>query len=408
MAADISLLLSDFFEGDDLGRLTQDAGEILACPLMVIDDTFRVAAHYTPGGFFDEVFSETVKKGEVAYEVGAIIAASGKLSEGRADFVELEGTAFRRRFAPLVSAKVRLGYLVCVDAKNNLEAVDPKIYAQIESVLSKQLFVQAGRFDKPFETAEEILIHLLDGGFQSRSFFRLQASSTYLADFHPEAFALIDLAAYNSRYPGKIQLKDEITYRFPKSHPFLHNGKIFMFLHEGSSRAALTSLAEELSLKIVVSGKLGELYELPLLYKTALEALDIISSRDFRSGSVFSVCELAVPLVLNKIRLCGDLLSPQILALASHDKKRDTQYCETLYYYLACSRSLKETCEMLFTHRNTVLYRIQKMKEDFEIPLDDPKAHFRLLLEVSIVLFKDKGADFFCEVNNPGETERNG
>ena len=46
-------LLSDFFSQDDLGRLAADAGEILNCPLLVIDDTFHVVAHYTTPGFSD-------------------------------------------------------------------------------------------------------------------------------------------------------------------------------------------------------------------------------------------------------------------------------------------------------------------------------------------------------------------
>lgn len=41
---DTAALLADFFAQDDLARLTADAGELLGCPLMVIDDAFRVAA----------------------------------------------------------------------------------------------------------------------------------------------------------------------------------------------------------------------------------------------------------------------------------------------------------------------------------------------------------------------------
>ena len=68
----------------------------------------------------------------------------------------------------------------------------------MEHILSKQLFVEASHQDKPFETVEDILMHLLDGGFSSAAHFRLQASGTYLTDFHPRAFTLIDLETYHS------------------------------------------------------------------------------------------------------------------------------------------------------------------------------------------------------------------
>ena len=68
----------------------------------------------------------------------------------------------------------------------------------MEHILSKQLFMEVSRQDKPSETVEDILMHLLDGGFSSAAHFQLQASGTYLEDFHPRAFALVDLETYHS------------------------------------------------------------------------------------------------------------------------------------------------------------------------------------------------------------------
>lgn len=72
----------------------------------------------------------------------------------------------------------------------------------MERILSKQLFMKVSRQDKSSETVEDILMHLLDGGFSSAAHFQLQASGTYLADFHPLTFALIDLETYHSASTG--------------------------------------------------------------------------------------------------------------------------------------------------------------------------------------------------------------
>ena len=214
-------LLREFFAQDDLSRLAEGAGALLGCPLLVLDDTFHVAAHHLPLGFSDAVFQASVRSGEITYEAGAIISRSPALSAGAADCIKLADSPYRRRFAPLISAGIRLGYLVCVDLDGHLQSIPDETYDIIERVLAKQLFVEASRQGKPFETAEEILMHLLDGGFPAESYFKLQTASTYLADFHPVAFALIDLSAYRTLYLGKNQLKDELTYRFYASHPFL-------------------------------------------------------------------------------------------------------------------------------------------------------------------------------------------
>ena len=85
----------------------------------------------------------------------------------------------------------------------------------------------------------------------------------------------------------------------------------------------------------------------------------------------------------------------RIRFLSVCDREKGSQYCETLYHYLSSGRSLKETCAALFTHRNTILYRIHKMQDEYGVPLDDPSAHLELLLGVSLALFRKKGADFF-------------
>ncbi len=390
----ISTLVSDFFDRDDIDLLVKDTGKILECPMMVIDDTYHVTAHYSPEGFRDEAFESAVKVGEITYEAGVLISESDELTDGTADYVELEDSPYRRRFAPLISGGIRLGYLICVDVDNKLSTVAPETYSRIENILAKQMFVEAGRIDRPFETAEEIMIHLLDGGFQSQSFFKLQISSTYLADFHPVAFALIDLAAYHSQYVGKNLLKDELTYRFYEAHPFMYKGKIFMFLQKGYDRKAFEELAKEFHLKIVISNTIDERFDIPTMYNLVLEALNIVVNEDVENN-VFFVSQLAVPIMLNKIKGYDKLISPKILSLADCDRRKESQYCETLYYYLTCDRSLKDTCEALFTHRNTILYRIRKMKEDFEIPLEDSNLHFQLLLEISLILLKEKGSEIF-------------
>lgn len=397
-------LLAEFFAHDDLKALAADAGALLECPLLVLDDTFHVTAHHRPLGFTDPFFQDAVRQGEITYEAGAIISQSEALSAGRADYVKLEGSDYRRRFSPLISSGMRLGYLICVDTDGHLQNIPPETWNMVEQILAKQAFIEVSRQDKPFETTEDILMHLLDGGFSSAPYFRLQASGTYLADFHPTGFALIELTTYHNEYLGKRHLKDELGVIFPQSHSFLYRGDVFLFLHGNADFNGFSALAEEFQLKIVMSDGINDLFNLPALYRTAHEALELMTDRRFHSGNVCTVAQLRTPLLLKKLEGRSDLIAKEIRVLAAHDKEKDTQYCETLYYYLTCCRSLKKTCDALFTHRNTVLNRIRRIKDDFAIPLDEPAIHADLLLGVSLLLLEKKGPDFFLHAIN--KTER--
>ena len=391
-------LLEQFFAQDDLGKLTVSTGELLGCPLLVLDDTFHVAAHYLPLGFSDALFETAVRRGEISYEAGAIISENAMLTAGWADYVQLADSPYRRRFAPLVSAGVRLGCLICVDTDGHLEKIPPQTWELVEHILSKQMFVEASHQDKLFETAEDILMHLLDGGFSSAAHFQLQASGTYLADFHPRAFALIDLETYHSAYMGKRHLKEELEAQIPDSHPFLYKGDVFLFLHREGDGDIFSELAEEFQLKILISAPIDDLFILPQLYRTAREALELMKDARFHGESVCSAQQLRTPLLLKNLEGRGDLVSPELRRLAVHDREKGTQYCETLYHYLTCCHSLIKTSNALYTHRNTVLYRIRRLQEDFLIPLEDPSQHADLLLGVSLILFDTKGPDFFLRI----------
>lgn len=390
-------LLAEFFSQDNLKLLADDIGMLLECPLLVLDDTFRVVAHYRPLGFSDPVFQEAVRYGRITYEVGALISQSQALCSGMADYVKLEGSVYRRRFVPLISADVRLGYFICIDANGNLQNVPDKIWQTVEQILAKQMFIEASRRDKPFETAEEILIHLLEGGFPSAPYFRLQAANTYLNNFCPFGFALIDLNAYKRLEPSKCHLHDDLDEKLPNAHPFIYCGEVFLFLQKKSDLNELHALANNLSLKIVVFEGVKDLFTLPVLYRIAHEALELMKDARFNAGNVCTVAQLRTPLLLKSIKESHHLIAKELLILSAYDKEKNTQYCETLYYYLTCGHSLKMTGEALFTHRNTILYRLRRMQNDYNIPLDDPAAHTDLLLGVSLILFETKGPDFFLK-----------
>ena len=166
-------LLEEFFSQDDLRQLALSTGELLGCPLRVLDDTFHVVAHHLPLGSSDALFETAVRRGEISYEAGAIISKNAMLTAGWADYVQLADSPYRRRFAPLISAGVRLGCLICVDTDGHLEKIPPQTWELVEHILSKQLFMKVSRQDKSYETVEDILMHLLDGGFSSAAHFQL-------------------------------------------------------------------------------------------------------------------------------------------------------------------------------------------------------------------------------------------
>lgn len=64
--------------------------------------------------------------------------------------------------------------------------------------------------------------------------------------------------------------------------------------------------------------------------------------------------------------------------LEEQDKINNSDLVETLECYLACNCNLSKTADQLFVHRNTMKYRIKKIKEILVVDFSDPNACFTL------------------------------
>lgn len=82
--------------------------------------------------------------------------------------------------------------------------------------------------------------------------------------------------------------------------------------------------------------------------------------------------------------LLSELADEQLGVLRRYDLRHHAQLTETLRAYLQTGGSLQQTAEATFTHRNTVNYRIHKIKELTGCELQDAGERFALLFAYEI------------------------
>lgn len=74
-----------------------------------------------------------------------------------------------------------------------------------------------------------------------------------------------------------------------------------------------------------------------------------------------------------------------LLQIREHDHAHQTEYEQTLRVYLASGQSLQATANLLFIHKNTVIYRIGKLRELFGINFGDCRQLAQLYCSFLIV-----------------------
>ena len=376
---DLQTFMDDFMNMDDLKLLTKDASQLFGCPAMVVDMAFRTVSWHCPADFDDPPFRSSIRRGSLTYETGGFLIGS----DAQAHYVTLEDSPYRRRFSLLMTGGAPVGYLILLDINEALDKQEARVFTQVESALAKQLMLEANRGSSMQTTEESVLQHLLEGKFTDEQMFELQAATAGLKYFSPRRIALVNLELYRSTNWSENALKGSILDFFPMSKPLIHNGSVVFFLNSDPDMALFEGMSQRFSVRIVISAPIPKLYRLPEVYIAAQALMEVLLPMLPHPFAVMYESYAALMLLR---KLNGSFVLPEVRRLAERDREEDTLYCRTLYTYLACHHSLNETCERLFTHRNTVLYRVRRMREDFNIPIDDPEQHLMLLLSAALGL----------------------
>lgn len=71
--------------------------------------------------------------------------------------------------------------------------------------------------------------------------------------------------------------------------------------------------------------------------------------------------------------------------IALYDQEKDAELLNTLKMYYACGCNLKKVSEEMFTHYNTVIYRMQRIKEIGNIDFNDPNMSLNVHIAIKIL-----------------------
>lgn len=124
--------------------------------------------------------------------------------------------------------------------------------------------------------------------------------------------------------------------------------------------------------------------------KSYIDSTKAISTGEIlNSGLVTNFENLGIYKILSQDYLVEELekfYNGTIKPLVDYDKKKSTELIKTLESYFRNNGNLKRMSEELFTHYNTILYRVQRIMDITAMDLEDQND--RLNLEISIKIKK--------------------
>jgi purine catabolism regulator len=121
-------------------------------------------------------------------------------------------------------------------------------------------------------------------------------------------------------------------------------------------------------------------------YQEARQALGM-GTRLFGPDCLVFFGDLGIYRLLFRLHGTSDLESfyqDTLGALLEYDRKNGAELLKTLNAYFATCGSLTDAAERLHLHRNTLLYRLHRVREIAGIDLDDPDVRLALQLALRI------------------------
>ena len=140
----------------------------------------------------------------------------------------------------------------------------------------------------------------------------------------------------------------------------------------------LSSFAKRYRASIGLSYPFTDAVNLPGYYEQTNIALQFGGGEP---GQVYSCPDYAIAYVKSVLRknLRTDITHKALSSLSEYDSKKGTDYYNTLGTYLFMNCDQTRTADRLHIHRNSLIYRINRIQELLDIDLEDDSQRFYLL-----------------------------
>lgn len=248
----------------------------------------------------------------------------------------------------------------------------------------------------------QFITHILEGDLDNWEMIRLRAN--YLG-INPEGYfslLLIKATEYHPILKSISTLRETLASMFGTRPAIVRGNDIVLLQRYDAEKDYYSFDTRQISEFLEVHSLCGSRSKLffrlkdmrrHFIYTKKITDLGLCLTPERR---FYSDDDLGIFAIVNTL-LCAEdkegFMDPNILKLAEIDEQNNTSHVKTLHTYLKHWGNTRLTCDELGIHRNTLDYRIEKIKALTHIDLTTGNCVFRLYLSLSILWYlQNKGS----------------
>ncbi len=378
--------------GGGVEQIIQAAHEIFERPVLLTDEHYRLICQVPkkPIGndIWDRLLEEKELPANVIREYQKIFLNSQ--TETYQPFYGNWGPAkdSPRIFGELVIHQKIAGHVAVFLQDRPLQEGDLEITQIMIDMLTIELVKQENRYSGQFLSLTACLLDLLD---PDTSFREKHHAAERLQQRVPGNYIILVTPvgnnAANTAFASYIV--NEFTRPDQNVVSVLHDYSIVTLIggiSQNGDELKKHPLVQEIvnvlnshEFKTGMSGGFTNLEKTKIYFKQALLTAVIAKAKERKIPAVFSdYAPLQIFVEISRTEEWPAFVHPTLETIREYDSKYDTEYYLTLKSYIMNIFDKKQTMIELSIHRNTLTYRLNRMKEIFHLDIDDKQTAFHL------------------------------
>lgn len=387
-----AILLNSLIEGKDLNYIVELAAKIVDNPIVLIDPSYKVLSASSKHDIKDPLWEKYIQMGYCSYEfiveVKKLTSIKTSMHKNEPFSVTCSSSNIQKMVKSVSIKNKHIGYLIMFESNTKLTDRHLSLLNLISNIVAEEL--KKNDFYKNIKgfMYENFILDLLEGNITNEDIINERMNSVGLK-FNDNIYVFsIDLENFimNSKN-GNDYLRDSIENIFTNSKSIFYKEKIILLAESNESYYfkdetinRLKKLADKENLQIGISTAFTHISNLKIYYNESIRALELSKVLNMKD---YIICYESIRFydLLSKVKSHVSIESfchPSLLTLKHYDTNHNTNYYETLYLYILNNRNIIETAEKLYIHRNTMTYRINKIKELTNIDFKDSETIFQI------------------------------
>lgn len=370
----LAALVNQSGENRPMEFFLNSMARIMNNALVFLDQNMNIITYSTNYEIHDPCLSESVENGFCSKEFLQVIRlnkAMGKWYRGKSTQILKLDEDEHPKLATYTSEKEHLVCgLVMIEYHSQITEKHHLLLPLICNFLYRQYYNSPDYGQNTVSVHDTMLYKLLDESHNEELIQQISLAKIK----YPLKMKVIVARFINHTENRFIKrtLMLEFKNIFANGHVVQYKSYIVLLVdNETLNYPALKELAVREDLSIGVSWDFYDISRIKEFYAQAVSCIKLATQLG-KSRDVFDFSEYFIWDLLNicssKIDL-NNYIMPEIKKLKEYDEENSSFLCQTLKTYLDNNQNIQKTAKLLFIHRNTVLYRIQQIKDITDLNL---------------------------------------